>query len=164
MMRLAMKPLLKFLHVVSAIGFAGALAVSMLLAATVDDSTGTSFSAGRRAIAAVASTITLPSLVLLVVTGLLLLVRQPVYFEAGWARAKAVIGLLVAGIALLVVQPAVIRMEGLAQAAVQGSPVLAMSATALRFEMIGGAACLVLCLAAIALAVWRPTFGRHRGD
>ena len=158
-----MKNLLKTLHIVSAVGFAGAVAVSMLLAATVDDSTGTSFAAGRRAISTVASTITLPSLVLLVVTGMLLMVRQPSFLEARWAHLKALIGAVVAGIALLVVQPAITRMDGLAQAAVQGQPVLGPASTALRAELIGGAACLVLCLLAIALAVWRPALGRRSG-
>jgi hypothetical protein len=161
MMRLVMKPLLKFLHLVAAIGFAGALAVSILLAATVDESTGTSFAAGRRAIATVASTITLPSMVLLVVTGLLLMVRQPAFMEARWAQIKALIGLLVTGIVLLVVQPAVTRMGGLAQAAIEGSPVRGWALTTTRVELIGGAACLVLCLAAVALAVWRPALRRR---
>lgn len=164
MMRLGMKPLLKFLHLVAAIGFAGGLAVSMLLAATVDESTGTSFAAGRRAISTVASTVTLPSLVLLVVTGMLLMIRQPVYFESRWVRAKAVIGALAAGTMLLAVQPAVTRMDGLAQMAVQGQPVLGPASSALRFELIGGAACLVLCLLAVALAVWRPSLGWRGGE
>ena len=159
-----MKPLLKFLHVVSAIGFAGALAVSMLLAATVDDSTGTSFAAGRRAISTVASSITLPALVLLVVTGMLLMVRQPAFFEARWVQAKAVIGALAAGVMLLVVQPAVSRMNALARIAVEGNPVLQPAARALGFELVGGAVCLALCLAAIALAVWRPALGRRGGE
>lgn len=159
-----MKPLLKFVHLVSVIGFAGALAVSMLLALTVDDSTGTSFAAGRRAISTIASAFTLPALVLLVVTGMLLMVRQPSYFEARWVRVKAVIGALVASIALLAVQPAITRMDGLAQIAVQGSPVLRPATVALRFEVIGSVVCLVLCLVAVALAVWRPALGRRSGE
>lgn len=159
-----MKPLLKFLHVVSAIGFAGALAVSMLLAATVDDSTGTSFADGRRAISTIASAVTLPALVLLVVTGMLLIVRQPAFFVARWVQAKAVIGALAAGVVLLVVQPAISRMDALAQVAVQGSPVLRQATVALGLELIGGAVCLFLCLAAVALAVWRPALGRRGGD
>jgi hypothetical protein len=156
-----MKPLLKFVHLLSAIGFAGGLAVSMLLAATVDDSTSTSFAAWRRAISAVASSVTVPSLVLLLASGMLAVASQPAFFAARWVRVKALIGALVAGLALLVVQPAISRMDGLARMAVEGRPVLQPASFALNGELIGGAACLVLCLAAVALAVWRPALGRR---
>jgi hypothetical protein len=52
-------------------------------------------------------------------------------------------------------------MGGLSQAAIQGSPVRDWALTTTRFELIGGAACLVLCLAAVALAVWRPALRRR---
>jgi uncharacterized membrane protein len=159
-----MKPLLKLLHLLAAIGFAGTLVVSLLLAATADDSTATAFAASRRAIAAAAEHIALPSLVLLVLTGMLLVVKQPAYFEARWVWAKALLGALIVGIALLVVQPAVSRASALAQMSVEGSPVLRPLAAALRAERIGGIVNLALSLAAISLAVWRPSLARRRGE
>lgn len=155
-----MKHLLKLLHILAAIGFVGGLGVSLLLAGIADDSTATSYAAGRRGISAVADYVVLPSLALLGTTGMLLLVKQPALFEARWVWAKALLGTLVGGIALLVVQPAVTRIGALAQLAVEGNAVLGALAAPLRAEQIGGAINLALSLAAIALAVWRPRLGR----
>ena len=157
-----MKHLLKWLHLVTAIGFVGALAVTLLLSVTADDSTVSAFAATRRAIATIAETIGLPSLVLLVLSGMLLTMRQPALIEARWVWAKALLGILVGGISLLVVQPAVTRAAALAQMALEGSPALGPLTAALRAERIGVGISLLLSLAAIALAVWRPQFGRRR--
>jgi hypothetical protein len=158
------KHLLKLLHLAAAIGFVGTLAVCLLLSITADDSTPTAFAAVRRAIALAAQDIALPSLVLLALTGMLLMVKQPALVEARWVWAKAALGLLVAGIALLVVIPAATRAAALAQLALEGSPVLGPLTSALRAEWIGAVAALVLSLAAIALAVWRPRLGRPASE
>ncbi len=159
-----MKHLLKLLHVVAAIGFAGALAVTLLLSLTADDSTASAFATARRAIETVAQTLGLPALVLLVASGMLLTVKQPALIEARWIWAKALIGLLVAGIALVVVQPAVMRAAALAQMALEGSLSVRPLEAALRAERIGAAINLMLSLAAVALAVWRPRLGRRSDD
>lgn len=156
-----MKHLLKLLHLLAAIGFAGGLAVSLLLAGIADDSTATAYAAGRRLVSAVAEYVVLPSLVVLVTTGLLLMVKQPALIDARWVWLKALIGTMVGGIALLVVQPAVTRVGALARLALEGSPAFGALAMPLRAEMIGGAINLALSLAAIALAVWRPRLGRN---
>lgn len=155
-----MKSLLKFLHVLAAVGFVGALMVSLLVTATADDATATAFAAARRAVSAAAENIALPSLVVLAASGMLLTVKQPLFIDARWVWAKAAIGIVIVGVALLVVQPAVVRAGALAQMAVEGSAVLQPLSAALRAERIGMLVNLALSLAAIALAVWRPRLGR----
>jgi len=155
-----MKHLLKLLHLLAAIGFAGGLAVVLLLAGIADDSTATSYAAGRRGIAAVADYFVLPSLALLVTTGMLLLVKQPALIEARWVWAKALLGTLISGITLLWLQPAINRIGGLAQLGVEGTAVLGPMLPQLRAEMTGGAICIAMSLAAIVLAVWRPRLGQ----
>lgn len=157
-----MKPLLKWLHLVTAIGFVGTLAATLLLSWTADERTASSFAAGRRAISTIAESLELPSLVVLVLTGMLLTVKQPALIEARWVWAKALLGVLIGGIALLVVQPAVTRAAALAQMGLEGSPAFGPLVATLRAERIGAGISLVLSLAAIALAVWRPQFGRGR--
>lgn len=157
-----MKPLLKLLHLVAAIGFVGALAVMLLLSLTADDSTASAFATVRRAVLTVAQTIGLPSLVLLLLTGMLLTTQQPVLLEARWLWAKALIGVLVGGISLLVVQPAVMRAAALAQMVVEGTLSLRPLEAALGAERIGATVNLLLSLAAIVLAVWRPRLGADR--
>lgn len=159
-----MKPLLKWLHVVSAIGFVGVLAAMLLLSLTADDSTASAFATARRAILTVAQTLGLPALMLLLLTGMLLMTKQPALIEARWVWAKVVLGLVVGGIALLVVQPAVMRAAALAQMVLEGSMSVRPLAAALRSERIGAAINLLLSLAAVALAVWRPRLGRRRDD
>jgi hypothetical protein len=160
----AMKNTLKLLHIVAAIGFVGTLAVSLLLAAGADTATASAFAASRRAILLAADNIALPSLVLLLLTGMLMLVKQPALIDARWVWGKAVIGLLVAGIALLAVQPAVNRAAQLSQLAAESVPAPAPLAAALRAERIGASINLALSLAAVALAVWRPQFGKRPGS
>jgi uncharacterized membrane protein len=154
-----MKPLLKLLHLVAAIGYVGALAVLLLLSLTADDSTALAFAAARRTTLTIAQTIGLPSLVLLLLTGMLLTTTQPALLEARWLWAKALLGMLVGGIALLVVQPAVMRAAALAQMSLDGSPSFRSLEAALGTERIGVGINLLLCLAAMALAVWRPRLG-----
>jgi hypothetical protein len=156
-----MTRLLKWLHVVAAIGFVGSLAAALLLSLAADDSTSSALATTRRAISNLAGTLGLPSLVLLVLTGMLSMIRQPALIEARWVWAKVLLGVLVGGVALLVVQPAVGRAAALAQMALEGSPALGPLAVALRLERIGTGINLALSLAAVALAVWRPQFGRR---
>ncbi len=156
-----MRHLLKLLHIAAAIGFVGTVAVSLLLAAVADTSTPLAFAATRRAILLAAENIALPSLVVLLLTGMLLVVKQPLLIDARWVWAKALIGLAVGAIALLAVQPAVSRAAQLAQLATEGMPALEPLAAALRAERIGGLLNLALSLLAMALAVWRPPFGRR---
>lgn len=158
-----MKPLLKLLHLVAAMGYVGALVILLLLSLTADDSTASAFAAVRGATLTIAQTVGMPSLVLLLLTGMLLTTTQPALLEARWLWTKALLGMLVGGIALLVVQPAVMRAAALAQMALEGSPSFQLLEAALGTERIGAGVNLLLCLAAMALAVWRPRLGDGRG-
>jgi len=48
---------------------------------------------------------TIPSLVVLIVAGLLSIAARPAYLDQRWIWAKAVLGMIVGGIALVVVSP-----------------------------------------------------------
>jgi uncharacterized membrane protein len=157
-----MKRLLKLLHIAAAIGFVGTLAVSLLLAATFDMSSPSAFAQTRRAILVAADSIAVPSLVLSGVTGMLLVIKQPLLVDARWVWAKALLGVLVAAVTLLALQPAVSRAAALSALAAQGSPMLEPLFAALRTERLGGSSCLLLSLLAIALPVWRPRLGKPR--
>lgn len=159
-----MKPLLKWLHIAAAIGFAGTLAVSLLLAVNADTASPSAYATQRAAIALVAREIALPSLIVLGVTGALLVVAQPLLIDARWVWAKALLGVVVAGFVVLVIQPAVSAAAALTAVAVEGAPMLEPLASALRAEWIGGLAALALSAVAMALAVWRPHLRRRRQD
>jgi Predicted integral membrane protein (DUF2269) len=156
--------LIKLVHILSVIGFVGGLAASMVVADVADSAPPTALAALRMAIAAVGETLVVPSLVMLVLTGMLLVVARPHLVSARWIWAKAVLSVAIAGIALAVVQPAVTRAAVLAAEAALGSPALQAMGRAFSAEQIGGAVNLLLALVAIALALWRPRLGQSARD
>jgi hypothetical protein len=160
-MRAAMKPLLKWLHVASAVGFVGGLAAMLLLSLTADDSSASAFAVARRAIQTLGETLGLPSLVLLMLSGMMLTMKQPSLVEARWLWGKALLGMLVSGVALLMVQPGAMRAAALAQMVLEGSMSVRTLEAAIRMERIGVAISVAASLIAIALAVWRPRLGRR---
>jgi hypothetical protein len=156
-----MKNLLKLVHLLAVVGFVGTLGVSLLLASAADTPSPGHFSALRAAIALVAGSIAVPSLLLAVISGLLLVVKQPALIEARWVWAKAALGVAICGVALVVVQPAVEQAAAFSREAALGSIVFSPLETALRREWIGGLVTLGLSLLAIVLAVWRPRLRRE---
>jgi len=156
--------LIKLAHFLSLIGFVGGLAASLVLADFADSAPPGVLAALRMSIATVGETLVVPSLVTLVITGMLLVVARPHLIHARWVWAKALVTLAIAGIALAVVQPAVTRAAVLAAEGSLGSPSLGAMTHAFSAERIGGAINLALALVAIALAVWRPRLGQSARD
>lgn len=152
--------LLKIAHYLALIGFVGGLAASLVLADFAGNAPPTTLAAMRQAIAAVGETLVVPSLVLLLLSGMLLVVAHPQLISARWVRAKAVLAVAIAGVALAIVQPAVNRAAALAAEASLGSPSLQAMMQAFSAEQIGTIVNLCLVLAAIVLAVWRPRLGQ----
>jgi hypothetical protein len=68
---------IKLVHVLSVIGFAGGLAASLLVADFAEDAPPTALAALWMAIPTGGETLVVPSLVMLVLTGMLLLVARP---------------------------------------------------------------------------------------
>lgn len=152
--------LLKIAHYLALIGFVGGLAASLVLTDFADNAPPTTLAALRHAIAAVGETLVVPSLVLLLLSGTLLVVARPHLISARWVWAKAVLAVAIAGVALAIVQPAVNRAAALAAEASLGSPSLQAMTQAFSAEQIGTIVNLCLVLAAIVLAVWRPRLGQ----
>lgn len=152
--------LLKVVHLVSVAAFGGAVLVSWVLADDVRSVQPGGFAAVRQAIAAIGDAIVLPSLIVLLLSGMLLVVARPALVAARWVWAKAAIGLAVGAVAIFVIQPAVRRASVLASEAVVGAPGLAPLQRALDAEQIGTSINLALLLVAIALGVWRPRLGQ----
>jgi hypothetical protein len=156
--------LIKLAHFLSLIGFVGGLAASLVLADFASDTPPGVLAALRMSIATLGETLVVPSLVTLVLTGMLLVVARPQLIRARWVWAKALVALAIAGIALAIVQPAVTRAAVLAAEGSVGSPSLGAMTQAFSAEQIGGAINLALALVAIALAVWRPRLGQSARD
>jgi hypothetical protein len=101
-----------------------------------------------------------PSLVVVVVTGLLLMGLNRTFGSAGWVWIKALIGLLLVKAVITINDPAAREIaamvgQGIATA---NADALAELARLTRMEWLGSWLALALAIAAIGFGVWRPRF------
>jgi hypothetical protein len=142
---------LKALHEIAAIGGAGGLAACLVIGATANAASPADFAAARQAIAAIARYLLLPSLAVVLVTGLLAIAATRAFHDAGWAWVKALLGLSVFE-ATLVTIGASTRQAELAAAGADPS----LLASLLHSERNTLWLLLGLSVANVVLAVWRP--------
>jgi Predicted integral membrane protein (DUF2269) len=153
--------LLKLLHLASVAVFSGALAVSLVIADDAEIASAAGVAAVRRSIVTVGDVVVIPSLIVLLLTGMLLVVGRPMLIHARWVWAKAALGTVVGGVALFVVLPAARRAASAAADGVLGAPALDLMQGAMRSELFGSALALGLVLLAAWIAVRRPRLGAH---
>lgn len=142
----------KVLHEVASIGFGGGLAACLLINGLADRSSPEAFATARTAFSAIAKYLLVPSMAVVVVSGLLAIAATRGYMDAGWAWLKALLGITVFEATLVVVGSGSRQAEMLA--AVTANPV-ALD-TLLRSERNTLLLLIVLCIVNVVLAVWRP--------
>ncbi|WP_343625468.1 hypothetical protein [Roseateles puraquae] len=142
----------KVLHELASIGFGGGLAACLFINGLGDRGTPETFATAREAFAAIANYLLVPSMAVVVVSGLLAIAATRGYMDAGWAWLKALLGITVFEATLMVVGSGGRHAEMLA--AFTADPV-ALQAL-LRSER--NTLWLLIALSAInvVLAVWRP--------
>jgi hypothetical protein len=151
-----LRRLLKFLHTMGAIGFMGSLgALLVLISLTPSPTSLATYALMRGAMAAIATLIFLPSLVLTMIPGLLAIAATRAFHEAGWAWLKAATGVLVFAGGLHALAPIQDEAKRSAEAlASQADP------AALDGVAPGEPATLWVLLAVsaanVALGIWRP--------
>lgn len=144
---------LKALHEIATIGVGGGLVTCLIIGMTVDPASTADFSASRQIIAAVAKYLLLPSMGLVLVSGLLSIAATRGYHSAGWAWLKLLLGISVFEATLLTIGASTQLAE--LTAAAQTDPELL--ASMLRSERNTLWILIVLCIANVVLAVWRPS-------
>ena len=155
---------MKFLHQLGAVGSLGGFAACVVLVALAPRESLVEYAAWRAAIVAVGQWLLVPSLALVLVSGLLAIAIHRPYHDAGWAWVKALLGLVMFEGTLLTVQASGRRAAEVAALAAQsGTPDPAALEPLLRTEWLGLWTMLVLALANIVLAVWRPRLGPRIG-
>ena len=156
-----MRKTVKFLHTLGAVGFIGAIAALIALHASLPDPSELErFASVRVGMANVAAWVLMPSMVAVVLSGLLSMAVVPAYASAGWAWAKLLSGILVLEGTLVYVQAPMRRAGERALAALAGeTPAVELGATLQpewgSFWVIGGVG-----VANVILGVWRPRFIR----
>jgi hypothetical protein len=155
--RIILRKLLKVLHEIGSVGVLGAFAASLVLIACAPSPHELlAYAAARQGIAAIARWLLVPSLALVLISGLLAMVANDNYMAAGWAWIKALLGLSMFEGSLVTVSGSARHAAELAALAASGHPDPVQLAEALRTERGGLWLLLVLALANIVLAVWRP--------
>jgi divalent metal cation (Fe/Co/Zn/Cd) transporter len=122
------------------------------------------YAALRRGIVLINQWLLVPSLLIVLVSGLLAIAATEAYKNAGWAWVKALTGILMfEGTLLTVVSSGRQAAEITTAAAASGASAesSARLAELLRTEWGGLWIMLGLCLANIVLAIWRPRLGRR---
>jgi uncharacterized membrane protein len=141
----------KTLHEVASIGFGGALAACLVINLVADRNEPAAFIAARHAFAAIAQYVLVPSMAVVVVSGLIALAATRGYQNAVWAWVKALLGLSVFEATLLVVGSSRAQAEFAAAAA---DPKLLDAL--LRAERNTLWLLIAVSAANVVLAVWRP--------
>jgi uncharacterized membrane protein len=141
----------KFLHLVASIGFGGGLAACLIINLMTDRTSPAEFAAARYSFAAIARYLLVPSMAVVVVSGLIALAATRAYMDAGWAWLKALLGLSVFEATLMVVGSSTQQAELLAATA---QP--AVLEALLRSERLTLWLLIALSIVNVVLAVWRP--------
>ena len=158
-----MQKIMKCLHTVGAIGITGAVAAHLLLLSVLPDLDTLAEAAALRAgIAAVATWLLLPSLVLVLVSGLLAIAAHPQFGNAGWVWVKVAMGLAIFEATLVSVQGPAMRNLEYTREALAGEISSSELAGLLHSEWGPLWVILAICFANIVLGIWRPRFGRQR--
>ncbi|MEM1262056.1 MAG: DUF2269 family protein [Pseudomonadota bacterium] len=154
------RKLLKISHTLASIGLAGGLAAYMVaLSAAPDISSVEEYAALRRSLALVAEWMITPSMVLVLISGLLALAAFTPYMEAPWVWVKALTGVLIFEATLgSIDKPAQDAAKAAARVVAGELPPDALERL-VRNEWGAWYAILALSAANVILAIWRPRFG-----
>ncbi len=152
--------LLKSLHELGAVGVVGSLAACLVLVATAPTHSAVGYAAVRESIAALAKWLLVPSLGIVLVSGLLAIAANRAFHNAVWAWVKALLGVSMFEGTLLTISASARRAADLSALAASGHADPAQLAEVVRTEWGGIWLLISLSVANILLAVWRPRLGR----
>jgi len=158
-----MKRALKFVHTLGAVGVTGALAAGLvLLAAPLPADSPLALATLRSGLDKLFTWILLPSLLLVLISGLLSIAVHAPFREARWVWVKALLGLSLFEGILGGIQGPARRAAEYADALVDGTAQAGIVETLLPNERILLSAMLVIAVVNIVLAIWRPRLRRRR--
>lgn len=160
-----LKRTLKLLHELGTVGVMGAMAAQLVLASASADMGMGDLAVVRQVMLAVAQWLLLPSLGLVLVSGAFAIAAHKPFLSAEWALVKAIMTpLILEGTFMMVMRPAKGAAKLTAKMAGGAAPedAAAKLETLLQHEQWGLWVMLVLFLAQIVLAIWRPRLRPRR--
>lgn len=158
-----MRRLIKFLHTMGPIGIMGAMAaliVLIVIAPPIDALAA--YAQNREAMRAIAEWLLLPSLGLVLFSGLWSMAVTTAFHNAGWVWVKLASGILVFKGTLLSIQGPAQKEAELSAAALAGEIDPALLGHAAGEEWGTLWVIMVIAIANVVLGVWRPRFERRQ--
>ena len=143
---------LKSLHELGAIGTLGSFGACIVLLATAPTNSPVAFGAVTQGICSISKWLLVPSLVIVLISGLLAIAADKAYMSAAWAWVKALLGIGTFEGTLLTVTSSARHAAELSALAVSGGGDPAQLARILRTEW--GGLCIMVALAFIT-SCWR---------
>jgi len=156
-----LRKVLKALHEIGAIGSMGSFAACIVLLATAPEKLPLAYAAVLQGIASIIKWLLVPSLAIVLISGLLAIAANDAYKNAAWAWVKALLGIGTFEGTLLTVGSSARHAAELAALAASGHDEATQLAQILRTEWGGLCILSILALANIVLAVWRPRLYRR---
>ncbi|MEM9175001.1 MAG: hypothetical protein AAGC67_07180, partial [Myxococcota bacterium] len=149
--------ILKILHELSAAGMIGALVCHLVVLSVASPDSVNEYLALRQAIESITGWILVPSLAVVLASGLLAIAVYPPFQNLGWVWAKALLGFPMFEGTLITIDGTAQNAARLAAEAARGTPVdpnvvTSMLASEWRTLWI----ILVLSIAQVVIGVWRP--------
>ncbi len=158
-----MRRLFKFLHTMGAIGMMGAMAALLVtLSFTPEPTSLAEYARIRAAMGGIAERLFLPSMALVLVSGLIAMALTSAFHNAGWAWMKLATGIIMFEGSLLAVQGPMQREAALSAQALAGAVDSGALATAMQAEWGSLWVLLSVATANVVLGVWRPKFSRPK--
>ncbi len=156
-----LRRMLKFVHEIGAIGLMGSLAACLILTGMAQTRSVAAYVVVRQNVAAIMNWLLMPSLVAVLLSGLLAIAANAAWHNAGWAWAKALLGIAMFEGSFLLIGASTRRVAELS-AAVASGHAEAIQTSMAQSEWGTLWLLLVLSIVNIGLAVWRPRFSRPR--
>ncbi len=155
---------LKALHEIGAIGTMGSVGACIVLLLTAPTTSPVAFAAVLQGIASISKWLLVPSLAVVLISGLLAIAATEAYKNAAWAWVKALLGIGTFEGTLVTVGSSARHAAELSALAASGAGDAIELAQALRTEWGGLCILSTLALINIVLAVWRPRLYRRTAN
>jgi len=147
---------LKILHTLATAGIIGGLLAYMILLVAAPQDTPTAYAELRTSIAALSNYLLLPSLAVVLISGLLAMIAHKPYLDRGWVWLKAISGILMFKGVLTIVGAKADYAASVATRIANGEDATALLNRALAYEWGTLIVVLALSVANVVLGVWRP--------
>lgn len=155
-----MRKTMKVLHTLSAAGLLGGLSVYMLLLVVAPQNTPEAYADLRVSIMAISNYVLLPSLAIVLLSGLASMVVHDPYLHKGWVWLKAALGILMFKGILTIVGAKAEHAMTVAERIAQGELAAEVLERAVAYEWATLVVMLALSVANVVLGVWRPPLGK----